>query len=259
MYKILANPAFAANKLHYLPSCHSTNEVARQLFQQARHTGQPLDGLVVVTDEQTAGKGQGGSRWLAAPGQNLTCSLLLQPAFLPARQQFLLTVMVSLALRQALAKMGLQTDIKWPNDIWLQEHKLAGVLIENILRGQTLEGSVVGMGLNVNQTVFPPEIRAVSMKMATGREYDLNVVLNTLLEETGRYYLELKAGKGSLLKAQYDKLLLGNDKTRLFEDDNGKFSGVIIGTDVYGHLLVQRKDGLRKYRHKEITFIPQDS
>ncbi|HHL52058.1 MAG TPA: biotin--[acetyl-CoA-carboxylase] ligase [Flammeovirgaceae bacterium] len=259
MYKILANPAFAANKLHYLPSCHSTNEVARQLFQQARHTGQPLDGLVVVTDEQTAGKGQAGSRWLAAPGQNLTCSLLLQPSFLPARQQFLLTVMVSLALRQALAKMGLPADIKWPNDIWHEEHKLAGILIENILRGQALEGSIVGIGLNVNQTVFPPEIRAVSMKMAAGREFDLNEVLSTLLAETGRLYDELKAGRVAVMKDLYDKLLLGNGKNRVFEDANGKFSGVIIGTDTFGRLLVQRKEGLYKYQHKEITFLPQNS
>ena len=139
MYKILAKLSFRASSLHFLPSCHSTNEIAQNMVKNGCN-----EGTVIITDDQFAGKGQQGNTWQSEPGSNLTFSLVLKPGFLSPNQQFLITVAVSLALKSTLEEyLPGEIQIKWPNDIYYRERKIAGILIENVLRGSNFDYCIV--------------------------------------------------------------------------------------------------------------------
>ena len=134
-----------------LPSCRSTNQVASDLLSVKK----PNEGLVVLTRNQTEGRGQRGSHWESEPGKNLTFSTILKPTFLPISRIFDLTIVASLAIVRSLADFGLEScKIKWPNDIYCRDAKIAGILIENAVRANQIEWAIVGIGLNVNQTKF---------------------------------------------------------------------------------------------------------
>ncbi|MEN8248349.1 MAG: biotin--[acetyl-CoA-carboxylase] ligase, partial [Bacteroidota bacterium] len=230
MYKILAKLPFRSNNLHYLPSCHSTNETAQQLLQSDFR-----EGTVVITDDQMSGKGLAGNKWCSLPGQNLTFSLILEPSFLLPNEQFYLTVAVSLAIKDALEDLlpG-EIRIKWPNDIYFSNKKMAGLLIENVIRGNSIESCVVGLGLNVNQVEFPEEFNATSLSLASGTRHDLNELFNIVLSGISYYYLKLKNQDRYLLRDQYHESLLGINEKREFKDAEGIFQGEILGTDEFG-------------------------
>ena len=165
--------------------------------------GELLEGGVVITDEQTAGKGQRGNSWEATPGQNLTFSVLFKPAFLPLSSQFYLNILSSLAIADTLngySPEGLA--IKWPNDIYIGQAKLGGILIENTLRGQMIEHSIIGIGLNINQKTFSSP-KASSLALICGREFVLEQILAELLAHLESRYLQLKTNLYNRLKADY--------------------------------------------------------
>ena len=148
MYKIPANTLFVGKNLVFVPDCPSTNTLALQITQQSP----AKEGTLVITDNQTAGKGQRGNVWEAEPRQNLTFSLILKPGFLAVSKQFYLNVVICLALKDYLMeKISRTVYIKWPNDILVHEKKISGVLIENQLQGAHISNSIVGIGLNMNQ------------------------------------------------------------------------------------------------------------
>lgn len=251
MYKILAKLPFETNTVHYLPSCHSTNEVAQNLLQS-----DVKEGTIVITDEQIAGKGQRGNEWLSAPGQNLTFSLILRPRFLMPNEQFFITIAISLALKEILEEyLPGQVEIKWPNDIYYKEKKMVGLLIENVLRGSTFESCIVGIGLNVNQTVFPAGLRATSIREGTGSALDLNFVFNKLVEGVAAYYFQLKEDGRELLRDNYHQALLGLAEERRFVANNEEFIGVIEGTDAFGRLLIKQGEDIRVFQHKEVEML----
>ncbi len=146
-------------------------------------------GDVVVCREQTAGRGQRGNSWEAEPGRNLTFSLLLRPQVIMAKDAFIMSMAVSVGITKALRKMlGREVSVKWPNDIYVDDRKLAGILIENSFSGQNIEHAIVGIGLNVNQRVFRSDApNPVSMSNLAGEEFDLDSVLasvvNGILDE----------------------------------------------------------------------------
>jgi BirA family biotin operon repressor/biotin-[acetyl-CoA-carboxylase] ligase len=251
VYKILAKLPFSSNNLHYLPSCHSTNESAQQLLQS-----DAKEGTVVITDDQTSGKGLAGNEWQTNPGQNLTFSLVLNPSFLLPKEQFFLTIAVSLGLKDALDDL-LPGDIKikWPNDIYYNNKKMAGLLIENSIRGNSLESCVVGIGLNVNQVEFPQKYNATSVSLETGIQYDLNEQLNIILSNIGFYYLKLKSEERELLQERYHTSLLGINENLLFKDEQGKFKGEILGTDEYGRLIIKKNGRQQSYQRKEVEML----
>src|SRR5690606_26474526 len=137
-------------------------------LKEALSKSTPLpEGTVIMAVDQHDGRGQKGTLWQSEPGKNLTASLLLTPTFLDPKQQFVLTAAISLAITRWLASLThVEVKIKWPNDIFIGDRKIGGILIENILKGKTWKSAVVGIGINVNQTSFPPEIqtRATSVK-----------------------------------------------------------------------------------------------
>ena len=251
MYKILANLGFPTNHVHYLPSCHSTNDVARDLLQSAAK-----EGTIVITDDQFAGKGQAGNQWRSFPGQNLTFSLILRPTFLKPNEQFLITVILSLGIKDTLEEiLPGEVKIKWPNDIFFNNKKIAGLLIENVLRGNNYDSCVAGIGLNVNQTNFPDDLGATSIKKATNKAFDLNVLLNDLIKNIADYYKMLQDGEENTLKIQYQSSMLGIGEERKFADAENEFKGIIEGTDEFGRLLVNNGSDILVFQHKEVKML----
>jgi BirA family biotin operon repressor/biotin-[acetyl-CoA-carboxylase] ligase len=251
VYKILANLSFSAEQLHYLPSCHSTNEIAQEILRQ-----DAKEGTIVITDDQFAGKGQKGNDWISEPGQNLTFSLILKPREIEPKQQFLITVAVSLAIKNALEiYLPGEVLIKWPNDIYFKSKKLAGLLIENTLRGTRFESCIVGLGLNVNQEVFANSLNASSMAREANKQFDRNEIFNQLLVEIDKYYSLVKMSKGHRLMPKYHAALLGCGVVMRFRESGKEFDGVIEGTDDFGRLIITRDGETVLFQHKEVEML----
>ncbi len=221
------------------------------------------EGTVVVAAHQTQGRGQRGNTWQAEPGQNLTFSLILKPGFLSAARQFRLNVAVSLAVHDFLEFHlpggGLRT--KWPNDVYWHNSKMGGILIENTIQGTSISHSIVGIGLNINQLVFPDNLRATSLRLASRAAesedgYDLEILLNALLESLERRYLQLRGGGFADLERYYLETMYGFGQTRTFRNGGHVFEGVIAGIDETGRLAVRKGNETRHFSFKEIEFVP---
>jgi BirA family biotin operon repressor/biotin-[acetyl-CoA-carboxylase] ligase len=217
----------------------------------------PVEGTIVVTDNQTAGRGQRGNVWLAQPGQNLTFSLILKPVFLRATEQFWLNIAISLAIADTLHPLiGHDLRIKWPNDIYVQDQKLGGILIENTLQGYNIACSVVGMGINVNQIEFSyPTATSIQQQAPLPNGYDLPGLLSSYCENIEQRYLQLRSGQRDLMKAEYLKLLYRFQEAHRFESAGRVFSGVIEGIDPAGRLAIAEGGQMRYFAFKEVAFL----
>ena len=216
------------------------------------------NGFVVITaTHQTAGRGQRGNTWSSNAGENLLISILVRPGeALEVKRQFLLSQAVALAMHDAMLHYDIDTRLKWPNDIYVGNRKLAGILLELDYAGRYVEQAIIGIGLNVNQQAFPPMDRVpVSMKMLLGREIAVDDLLNTFLDCFSHYYDQMKLCRESV-DAEYRDLLLGFGEKRNFIDANGAFEAVIEGVEPMGHLLLRRTDGsLLRYAFKEVEMV----
>ncbi len=251
MYKILANTLFLGKKVIYMPSCHSTNDIALEMTRNTDIT----EGTVIITDHQTKGRGQRGNSWLAAPGENITMSLALKPKFLEASQQYFLNMAVSLGVLKTVNDVigGDKGIIKWPNDILIDRRKVAGILIENGLVSKYIDYSIVGIGLNVNQSDFTG-VQATALVDNLDGELPLQGVLESLVENLEAFYLKLKAHKNSEIKEEYLKSLLGY-RTQLRFKSEFEFEGVIENVTDTGLLSVSINGESREFNFQEIEFI----
>ncbi|MDH5604416.1 MAG: biotin--[acetyl-CoA-carboxylase] ligase, partial [Cyclobacteriaceae bacterium] len=196
MYKNFANTVFIGKSINYLPSCHSTNLVAVDMIKA--RTAE--NGHIVITDDQFAGSGQVGRSWEAMPGKNLTFSIILYHDALAVKEQFDLNMIVSLGIHEFLSNLlNLNIEIKWPNDIFVKNNKVAGILIRNSITGNQITDSVVGIGLNVNQTLFNAP-QATSLKVLTGKEYQLQRLLPELVLSIEKRYLVYNKKGGNPLR-----------------------------------------------------------
>lgn len=248
-----ANTLFIGSKLIYLPECHSTNTYALQILQQELLP----EGAVIITDNQTAGRGQRGNSWEAASGQNLTLSVILRPHFLSVQDQFLLNISISLAIYDLLTDLQVQAPaIKWPNDLYAGSKKLGGILIESSLKNAQLEWSVIGIGLNVNQLFFSVPT-ATSLAQQLGRELPRQEVLDKLLKALEVRYLQLRNGHGSALRKAYLQHLYWLGEWRPFESNNETFTGKIVGINQYGQLAVlyQQDEQIRYHNMQQIRYL----
>ena len=161
-------------------------------------------GDVVIAERQEAGRGQRGNSWSSTPGENLTFSVVLRPDFLPAERQFRISKAVALAVADTIAEAGLRPAIKWPNDIYIGDRKVTGILIENDLMGPYLSRSVIGIGLNVNQTRFDPALpNPTSLAAEAGHPFDRrysSVFTATWPSATGRWSGKKRGKRGRLEK-----------------------------------------------------------
>ncbi|MBL6447168.1 biotin--[acetyl-CoA-carboxylase] ligase [Fulvivirga sp. 29W222] len=249
MYKIPAKTLFLGKKVIFLPTCHSTNDEAAHLLE--KHP--VMEGTIVITNNQTAGKGQRGNAWLTEPGKNLTFTLVLKPNFLSIVQQFNLNIVISLGIVDYLNSIRKGFQVKWPNDIYYKEQKICGVLIQNVLKSNRIEYTIVGIGLNVNQLKFPEE-KAVSLAQVTGEIYDLQMALNSLCEYLEKQYMQLKRGELDALRNEYLNNMYRFGEDHLYKDKE-VFQGRITGISEHGLLEIETYKGLRKYNFKEVEFL----
>ncbi len=219
------------------------------------HSSNLSEGAVVITDEQTAGRGQRGTVWVTSTGQNFTFSLILKPIFLPVSDQFMLSQAIALGIRQYLATYLENVWIKWPNDLYVNDLKIGGILIENSLLGAQIAQSIVGIGLNINQSNFE-SARATSLRLQTGRLFDLSEQLPLLLYSLERAYLRLRGGQFDALRREYLGGLLGYGKKRMFKAGKTLFEGIVVGVGATGKLQLLLPTGtLEEYDLKEIEWI----
>jgi BirA family biotin operon repressor/biotin-[acetyl-CoA-carboxylase] ligase len=250
MYKIPEKTVLIGKKIISLPACESTNTV---LVSQADRLEA---GTVLITENQTKGRGQAGNSWLTEAGANLTFSVLLKPAFLEPSQQFYLNMAVGMAVADAIAAVsGLNPLVKWPNDVLVLDKKICGILIENQIHGIRFSQSVVGIGLNVNQKEFDWP-RATSLCLSAGRYFNRTEVLEKLLEMLDRRYNQLSTNQWTSLSRDYHEKLYRRGEEHEFLEANGEtFSGRIEGVDEVGRLIMATKTGIRKFSFKEVAFV----
>lgn len=257
MYNNPPNTLFIGQNLVYLPDCHSTNDTAAEL---AKNQAVP-EGTIVIAGHQSQGRGQRGNVWQTEPGKNFTFSLIVKPSFLSVMQQFQLTIAVSAAIHafvRTYVPQGL--CIKWPNDLYWNDYKMGGILIENTVQGVQLSHSIIGIGLNINQIHFPANPRATSLRLATflptgEDDYDLEILLPLLLELLEKKYLQLRSGNFYALKAYYLAYAYGYGKERLFLSQGKLFRGQIIDFDEIGRLGIRSGDQVCYYAFKEVEFV----
>jgi len=213
---------------------------------------------VVMAEHPTLGRGQVGTTWISDKGKNLTFSVLISVENLRIENQFYLSMAVSLGILEALNRdVKIPLMVKWPNDILSDKDKVAGILIENILAGVTIRQSIIGIGLNVNQTVFPTEIGpATSLKNLTGKNYDRDDLLRKIINSIQYYVKFLEDYKFDDLKKLYLESLYKFEKPMMFEDKEGViFLGKIIDVDENGRLVIElENETARKFSLKEIKF-----
>ena len=207
--------------------------------------------MVVVADYQTAGKGCGTNSWESERGKNLTFSMLIHPTDIPASQQFRITEVVSVALCEVLEQYIGDVSIKWPNDIYMGDKKICGVLIENRLQGNVIVDSIIGIGLNVNQTEFVSDApNPVSLRQLLGREIDREALLHDFLET-----LETVSSSETTYSVYRNKLFRMG-KQAVFSDETGRFEGTIQDVETDGRLLIKDLSGqARRYAFKEVQFV----
>lgn len=251
MYKIPAKTVLIGKKILFVPECDSTNSLMVSMSQ----TNMLDEGTIIITDNQTKGRGQAGNTWDVEPGVNLTFSVLLKPLFLEPSNQFFLNIAVGLALCHAISDSNHnKVWLKWPNDVIVDDKKICGILIENQVQGQMLSQSVVGIGINVNQTSFEwPQ--AISLRLLSGKEEDNSKILETVLIRLEAYYNLLMKKKFSTLREEYDSVLYWKDEERQFKVREELITGTIRGVDEVGRLIVESDGRVARYNFKEIKFI----
>jgi len=248
------NTLFVGKVLHEYESLNSTNNYATKLLKDSS----PAEGTIIITHDQYAGKGQATNKWESAPHKNLTFTTILYPKFLPARKQFLLNQVISLSvfdtLQQYISK-GLA--IKWPNDIYVFDKKITGILIQNSLQGSTLQSAIIGIGLNVNQKQFISDApNPTSIALETDKTLDLEMVLATFCQQLEHHYLQLKANQTQQIQERYLKHLFRFKESAFYRRLDGTiFKGQIKGVTAMGKLLIETVHGVEEFAFKEVKYI----
>lgn len=214
------------------------------------------EGTLVLAEHQTDGKGQFGAIWSSEPSSSLTFSILLKPIFLPISNTYDISICIALAIHDCLNELRPGFKIKWPNDIYFENKKVAGILIENQIHKSSCEHSVVGIGLNVNQTEFFKLPKATSLKQIIGVNFPVQNLLDRLCETIEARYLQLRANMyPSLLKSYLEHMYWFNE-IHTFQTDALQFNASIIGVLRNGRLLLKFSDGSKRdFEIKELQFI----
>lgn len=251
-------------KIIRFKNIESTNQYLQRLLDE----GVDIMDNIVVADFQTSGKGQGKNVWQSEEGKNLLFSIALDMSFLKAEDQFLLTQIVSVAMIDVLKNYLPENSlfIKWPNDIYYNDKKIAGILIKNEIKGMMMGTSIIGIGLNVNQTDFDENLpNPISMKIITGKDYDLEKILLEVAESLSRdvtYYTTenrldvIGASKISQRDDNYINHLYRYKQWASYEHEGEVKEMMIVGYDKFGRLILKEKNDREVVCDlKEIKFI----
>jgi BirA family transcriptional regulator, biotin operon repressor / biotin---[acetyl-CoA-carboxylase] ligase len=284
------NTVFIGKVLHHFEELPSTNTYASELLNKPLHNGgnnlisdaqKPsntegvveiprtygdavIEGTVVSTNNQTYGRGQLGTRWESEPNLNLAASIILKPHFLQARQQFHLNKAIALAVHDFISSEysknnpSLKNDVtvKWANDVYVKNSKIAGILIQNTLSGVNIQSTIVGIGININQTYFKDLPNVTSLKLETQKEHNLREMLEKLCQFVEYRYFELQKKAFDKLHTEYLERLYRLNEDAIFQYPNGEyFSGRILDVDNEGKLNILTKSGIESFDVKEVKFV----
>ncbi len=213
------------------------------------------EGLAVYTFFQEKGRGQGSNSWESEDGKNVLISVLLEPDFLTIDEQIYLNMAVSIAITDLFSNYEIKNySIKWPNDIFLNGKKIAGILIENTLQGKSIKNSIIGIGLNANQTIFNSS-KATSLLNETGENFSIESCIQTLLGKISIRYQQLKVGMKNQLFDDYLNLLYKKNVPSYFKINNQIVLGEITGVNKNGKLEVLINRQMQYFANKEIELL----
>lgn len=235
----------------YLESIDSTNSYLKLLCREDIIE----EGTVILAGYQSNGKGQGTSTWHSSQGMNITMSVLFRP-MIRVLGHFSLSEFISLSIIDCLKHFGINGAIKWPNDIYVENKKIAGILVENSIVGDKIVQTVAGIGLNVNERNFPEYIpNPVSMAMILQRNIEINKVLDVLTDNLSCKYEFIKQ-PGNILHGQYNEKLFRREIQCSFQSENEKFQGTILKVKKSGALVIRKQDSeVCSYMHGEVKMV----
>jgi BirA family biotin operon repressor/biotin-[acetyl-CoA-carboxylase] ligase len=218
-------------------SVGSTNNYAMELI----HKGLAQHGTVVFAHEQTAGKGQRGRQWHATKGENILVSVILDTTALQINEQFLLSMSMALAVTDFFkAYAGNESSVKWPNDLYWRDRKAGGILIENVIKGNEWQWAIIGIGININQTIFDETvINAVSLKQITAKNHDPLKLAKELCTRLDQWFRQLQQNSKQSIVEAYNGILYKKHKKISLKKNNIVFECLVKGVNEYGYLITE--------------------
>ena len=245
---------FIGRHATFVETLDSTNSFMNILLSQQ----QLPEGAVIVAREQTAGRGQANERWISEAGKNLLMSVVFYPSFISPQHLFQLSKTFSLGISDGVKKiLGSEVKIKWPNDIYFDDKKLCGMLIENSIRNPSINHTVLGVGLNINQEIFPSELQnPTSLNLILEKELTVNDCLNILCNALEARYLQLKSGNHDAINEDYTNSLYRFCEMHYFENRSERFKAKITGIADDGKIFLKRENGvIERYDFKEVKYV----
>lgn len=242
------------NVIIHLEETSSTNLYAQNLISSNKQA----EGIIVLADFQSEGRGQGNNKWKSEKSSNLLMSLIVLPVFLTPVNQFYLNMAVCISVVRALEHVtGLVVNLKWPNDILINRKKISGILIQNSLGNNQINSSIIGIGINVNQKEFSEQLfHATSIAVETGKDFVIKDVLNVLIDNLRIFYYHLQNSKLEEIRKMYMNYLFGINEKVVMERKSGlKFTGILKGVSTTGELIIEENDNLQKYNHGEVRIV----
>ena len=245
---------FDEEKWMILPTIPSTNTFAKELLSNSEPV---LNGTVIMAVDQSSGRGQKNNVWISEPGKNLTFTIILDTSFLPVNQQFALNQTISLGILDFLQiDHALPAELKWPNDLYIVEKKIGGILIENLILGNRHKHSIIGIGLNINQMHFSSlASRPTSLALEKGKEFDLRQSLKCILDRIEIRLNQLQSTESFFIQEDYQKNLFGLGQLRYFRHHDEIFQGTIRGVTLTGELRILSQGIERIFNLQELFFI----
>jgi len=243
--------------LHALSEVASTNTYAQELIAKSA----PVEGTVILAEHQLQGRGQTGNVWDSAAGMNVLMSVILKPIWLPLSDQFYLNMSVALAVREVLQILipKEKVEVKWPNDILINEQKVAGILIENVISGHKIVYSVVGIGVNVNQQIFSDTItRATSLRLVNGQNFEVLAIAKKLMIALDKWYALLRNRRFGEVKSTYLKYLFRYQEVHKYVAKGETVSAQILGVGPQGKLVLEESGKLTEYWMQEVSYVYEE-
>jgi BirA family biotin operon repressor/biotin-[acetyl-CoA-carboxylase] ligase len=231
----------------------STNSYAAEILRGKK----VQEGTIFQTNFQSAGRGQMGNGWESEDGKNLLISIILFPTIIKPADQFIISMSVSLGICDFLQRHHAVSSVKWPNDIYVGNDKIAGILIENSVMGDEIENCVAGIGLNINQIVFVSDApNPVSLKSLMGTDFNLSDCLKQLASDLDKRYKQILSEQFDLIRSEYISKLYRLNKWASFVGHDGIFDGRILTVRDNGRLVIERNTGgSSEFSFKEVEFI----
>lgn len=247
----------------HVDECESTNDLMREQAHQesdaepSAYSGETEPLLVGCTEYQTKGRGQGTNTWESERGKNLLFTIMCRPVWVPVAGQFVISEAVALAVRDALATYADGFTIKWPNDIYWNDRKICGMLLENTLGNRHIKYCLAGIGVNVNQDEFHSDApNPVSLKQILGKDTDRQVLLDNIVNRVSNNLNMLRNCEYASIGSLYTSWLYRVHGFYPYRDNEGTFEAAIVEVEDDGHLVLRDKeDNMRRYAFKEIEFV----